>query len=122
MKTELNQPTEQVTHTPGPWTATEAGIFANELNAHGNFYVCALPFPNEEPDARDAANLRLIAAAPELAQQLNESIYMIERLRGWIKAIADRQKTADRAIDIVESSGQLNEGNRNAIAKAKGQS
>lgn len=57
-------------HTPGPWIAAETGVYAGTLSAHGNFYVAALPFPTEEPSAEDVANLRLIAAAPELLHAL----------------------------------------------------
>jgi len=66
------------------------------------------------------ANARLIAASPELAYQLEESIHMIERLRGWIKAIADGSKTADKAASVVESSHALNESSRALLAKTEG--
>lgn len=57
-------------HTPGPWTATEAGVYSQTISRHGNFYIATLPHPNEEPDETDAANLRLIASAPELLEAL----------------------------------------------------
>ena len=58
------------THTPGPWKSTDNGIFANELNAHGNFYICRLPFVNEETSEKERANLALISAAPDLLDAL----------------------------------------------------
>lgn len=112
--------TTQPTHTPGPWTAAECGVYSTHISSHGNFYVAALPFPNEEVTPTDKANLALIAAAPDLRYQLDESVAMIERLRGWIKALADDHKTPDRAADVLESSGALNESSRTLLLKVEG--
>lgn len=65
-------------HTPGPWTVTETGIFSQHLNGHGNFYIAALPFPSEPPTKTEAANLALIAAAPELLQALKDAKHYLE--------------------------------------------
>ena len=66
------------THTPAPWAAADHGVFATELNDHGNFYVAALPFPSEEVTEKDKANLALIAAAPDLLAALLDSELVID--------------------------------------------
>lgn len=65
-----SRPNMKTANTPSPWTASETGIFSEHLNSHGNFYVAALPFPSEEPSEQEKANLRLMAASPEMLKLL----------------------------------------------------
>lgn len=44
------------------------------MNGHGNFYVCALPFPSEAPTEQDAQRLALIASAPPLLAALQRLV------------------------------------------------
>jgi len=94
-------------HTPGPWTATEGGVFSQHLNGHGNFYVAALPFHSEEPTPSDKANLALIAAAPELLAAL-------ERILSVSRAGLDSGGNVHVALNLAKGEA------RAAIAKAKG--
>lgn len=76
-------------HTPGPWTATETGIYAETINEHGNFYIVTLPLPKESPTATDTANLALIASAPDLAARVEQlekdKAELVEMLRAGVK-------------------------------------
>jgi len=101
--------TTPTAHTPGPWAITETGIFAEHLNAHGNFYICALPFPREEPSAQEAANLRLIAAAPELLAALRGAESALRKALPFCPADAE-----------AHFVGEWLEEARAAIAKAEG--
>jgi hypothetical protein len=93
-------------HTPGKWTATETGIYGEHLNGHGNFYICALPFPSEPPTPTDAANLALIAAAPDLlaALKLCENVIGMAQLEGKLSnnalsPVQDALNAARAALD-----------------------
>jgi hypothetical protein len=57
-------------HTPGPWRA--AG-------------VCGLTIGNPQGEKEAEANARLIAAAPELFNALND---VVNDLRGWCGVVA----------------------------------
>jgi len=52
-------------HTPGPWEVLDGAIVSKQVNAYGNFIVVNC---ERERTEEDAANLDLIAAAPELAE------------------------------------------------------
>ena len=92
------------THTPGPWKSTVNGIFANELNAHGNFYICRLPFVNEETSEKEKANLALISAAPDLLEALRFL------LADYIAINGEKLTESSVPVDMA----------RAAIAKAEG--
>jgi len=47
----------------GPWTVCDGAILSEKLNAYGNWIICGLDRARTD---EDEANLRLIAAAPEL--------------------------------------------------------
>lgn len=55
--------------TPGPWKALDGAILSETLNHYGNFVVCDC---RRELTPQDVANLRLIAAAPDLLEALEE--------------------------------------------------
>lgn len=65
-----------VTHTPGPWTADEPGRrFRHDNSAgvqgpNGMYVATALDFNRTDRDAEVEANVRLIAASPELLEAL----------------------------------------------------
>lgn len=96
-------------HTPGPWKSTDNGIFANELNAHGNFYICSLPFVNEETSEKEKANLALISAAPDLLSALR---WFADELPGIIRAHCP--------TGVPMSVASAHDAARAAIAKAEG--
>lgn len=50
-------------HTPGNWYALYGAVISDKLNDYGNFVITAC---QRELTDQDKANLRLIAAAPEL--------------------------------------------------------
>lgn len=73
-----------MTHTPGPWTARDIGGVSDirDPNHHhvedwavyaGSHLVADVPW-----DERDAANARLIAAAPDLLKALRDLVPLIE--------------------------------------------
>ena len=77
MELILTERTMKQQHTPGPWTAT---IYGKVENAGGNtIAACAYHLQWQRPDGGiDSeelpyeANARLMAAAPELLEALNE--------------------------------------------------
>jgi hypothetical protein len=52
----------QMTHTPGPWHASRKSVFVSDIN---NNTICSMHARDEQ-----AANARLLAAAPELLSAL----------------------------------------------------
>ena len=78
----------EILHDKGNWTATETGVFSENMNGHGNYYVAALPFPQDEPTKTDIENLRLIAAAPEFYS--------------FVKLVAAGHLTRDGFIDSAK--------------------
>ena len=76
--------TIKATHTPGPWKPVEAGVLAENLTSYGNWYVCAIIDPDNE---EHKANMRLIAAAPDLLAQAEQCVAWYRRMsieeRDW---------------------------------------
>lgn len=87
-------------HAPGPWKAQGLAIVASDRSFVGRVY----PWCADPQDAECAkANARLIAAAPELLEALEEIVSAADG-DGWSQLDADLRKA------------------RAAIAKAKGES
>lgn len=96
-------------HTPGPWTVKKSGSFAWAIrgNWHGqdshlalvDAMICQIkgPFYDEQ-----AANARLMAAAPDL----------LKCLRAWVESTHFSEQTGSMA-PVYEAA-------RAAIAKAEG--
>ena len=64
-------------HTPGPWSALTPDQFGRPVQADwvvagGDAYICVAPQWDEEYRDESLANARLIAAAPEMLQALQE--------------------------------------------------
>jgi hypothetical protein len=57
-------------HTPGPWKVQEnADAYTHIVRSKTNAYICGC---GQGSDGEDKANARLIAAAPELLEALNQ--------------------------------------------------
>lgn len=103
-------------HTPGPWKIYDAGrddnLFIEADNKGG---VCKLA--RKGPDKRDRdlerANANLIAAAPELLEQLHQSNLILHGMQ-----LTTRYNLRDADRDEFEKQEKLNEA---AIRKAKGE-
>jgi hypothetical protein len=91
-------------HTPGPWKVSRADLTAQGFgysrfirttcktpmdNAEHIAHVCALDNPKE-----DAANARLIAAAPELLAAL-------EKARDWVALVYEGKPGHDAAASAM---------------------
>ena len=87
-------------HTPGPWKESEWAVWAGDEMV----VDCGIPMLGMSPESA-IANARLIAAAPDLLEQL-------ESLKEWVKNW-DCQFTQDPEF----SWGPID----SAIAKAKGE-
>lgn len=57
--------------TPGPWRVSDGAILSDKLNDYGNFIVADC---RRELTAQDKASLALIAAAPEMAQTIQDAL------------------------------------------------
>lgn len=75
-------------HTPGPWAVVPARTGENDsiyFEVHDGFGRTATVYGDIATDGEEAANARLIAAAPELLEALREladhcrAFYMAER-------------------------------------------
>lgn len=98
------------THTPGPWMVHETGFYTNpfKITARGKHGAVAnIPHSEITTTARQSANARLIAAAPELLAALEG---MDEELSLWGEDTLETMNLTARSEAI-----------RAAIAKAKGE-
>ena len=93
-------------HTPGPWRASELGVLSDKLTSYGNWYVCSLIDPDNE---EHKANARLIAAAPELLESLEDLLSNL-----------DEMGLATMPGDTFENMRETVDRARAAIAKAEG--
>lgn len=108
-------------HTPGPWAADDGdgqywGVFADN-DSDAICYLCDWsPLKRETPLRReDAANARLIAAAPEMLMALKAAIIMVEKALpkfNWADSALDAQ--AIRLLNEVPVEVRL------AIHRAEG--
>jgi pimeloyl-ACP methyl ester carboxylesterase len=68
-------------HTPGPWTAWKEeeyhAIGSSNGRALALVYLC--DYPEEQGEKQAQANARLIAAAPELLEALQDLLRQVER-------------------------------------------
>lgn len=100
-----------IKHTPGPWEVTQIDCLGNEVVEYGNVrpvnrhmfgHETSLPIADfylwDMPEQR--ANARLICAAPELLEALEEVVQWLE---------------------LGDHEGQMHSKARAAIAKAKGE-
>jgi hypothetical protein len=100
-------------HTPGPWTASEMGVISDKITSHGNFYVCGvINADNEE----DKANMKLIAAAPDLLAALQRLLQAADEYSDHMTRFGRGASGMGALADSASPSGQA----RAAIAKAKG--
>lgn len=91
MEDRIMAKTETTTHTPGPWVTREAGA-AIAIARDGYIHHATVFPPDENHELReeDRANARLIAAAPE----------MVEALQNLV-AFGPNIPTADRARALL---------------------
>ena len=117
-------------HTPGPWKVERDPAFAPGLHPyHEARYVtngCATLGDDftEDPQAKiicalrdseeQAANARLIAAAPELLKALEDAASTLEFILPPARTLANAMKFGGTSYDALYAA-------RAALAKAKGQ-
>ena len=111
-----------MSHTPGPWEAiddrqvvTLAEVETGRTYGYGceNDFVCDLndsEYHQYRSDKEQAANARLIAAAPELLEALNDLLV-------WADWHSDRR----RSVSMDEPNTGALEKARAALAKATGE-
>lgn len=74
MKTQ-NQSASTAQHTAGPWEVSDGAVLSKGLNQYGNWIIASC---QRERTEEDEANLRLIAAAPELLAACQGLFALIE--------------------------------------------
>lgn len=105
--------TSKSKHTPGPWMVREAADFLQIAPPDNSEPICEMglyPAPDWPKDeaAELMANARLIAAAPDMYEALEDLISSLEiTWRNGFAAVEDVQKELEFA--------------RTAISKAKGE-
>ena len=72
--------TEQVKHTPGPWTIEREADRLLIRNRVGYFGDLLVGGPNPDANAQNEANARLIAAAPDLLEAAKEMVLFYDEM------------------------------------------
>ncbi|MFN7185965.1 MAG: hypothetical protein ACK5X3_12375 [Pseudomonadota bacterium] len=103
----------QAKHTPGPWAAEDNFIMAD-------VDVVALVRSKDFDAATNAANARLIAAAPDLLAALEHMyyLYLSAAPNAFANGVTDSTGTIDEG-EVLASVDATNA--RAAIAKARGE-
>jgi hypothetical protein len=98
-------------HTPGPWSYNrdEGGMHGHVIST-GDYIICELPDAGDGASPDTEANARMIAAAPEMLEALEEAEYALR--------LAADQYAADKGRRSVILDGRR-ELVRAAINKAK---
>ena len=88
--------------TPGPWTTDwdDSGQWYVNI---GGFHVSGTALRGGEGDCVEAANARLIAAAPDLYEALKDCIKALESHQDIYSGVyADALEKAERELENVE--------------------
>lgn len=90
-------------HTPGPWHVHPNGCFIiGGSNPIASVGMDCLPSEIMPPSDEDAANARLIAAAPEMLQVLKEVLGCPQAMPWLARLTMDNGMTvADAVYDVV---------------------
>ena len=111
----MNTQTKETKHTPGPWTYIYNGTCLDLKGNCGNTLVAEFPTMAKEdgtayrPSEEDAANLALIAAAPELLEAckaLKDCLGSIHFPNGDPECVATSLELAQQAIAKAEGRGE----------------
>lgn len=95
-------------HTPGPWAVNPKVAQVDAFSTGRPLPVCAVLWPTEErTEAETEANAWLIAAAPNLLDQLAELVADVEYVQSW-----ESPSSRLRHIDLEPAS--------DAIKRARG--
>ena len=88
--------TDKQTHTPGPWYVVASGICASPTPQSGALYIAWHNVSSSYRDSGEqAANARLIAAAPALLEALKSLMGRFERTgEAWMGDPAMQQARA----------------------------
>lgn len=93
-------------HTPGPWKASNGGVWSEAARDYGFVASCGGDFSRDER----AANAALIASAPDLLAALRECEHWLVKAHGEPPETAAQTNGFHRAIREA----------RAAVAKAEG--
>ena len=111
-------------HTPGPWILTFDGTGILALSKKGTFIKVAESLTVQLVDGtgdhsltpeKVAANARLIAAAPELLEALEQFVFWYDQYRPKVSV-----RSGDDPSGLIENLDFKIERYRQIIAKAKG--
>ena len=70
------RPEAMAAHTPGPWTTPNAYPYAIQVTS-ANGWICSLQVNKKNATEEQKANARLISAAPELLEALENAAKII---------------------------------------------
>lgn len=110
-------------HTPGPWTYIYNGNCLDLKGNCGNTLIAEFPTLEQiegvawKPSDEESANLRLIAAAPELL----EALQAIESVLGKIPAFGDTIGTEVSKAQIGVAHNQARQAISKAIGRGQGE-
>lgn len=105
-------------HTPGPWVLRPARTLVNVKGPRGE-QICQLDWPVISQGVRDNPDARLIAAAPELKDQLvttRAALGLLAMAFCQVARSSDDKKAVEWAREVCATVDRLLE----RIAKAEG--
>jgi hypothetical protein len=102
-------------HTPGPWvdgmSKYREGVLVVRANVPGGRILAEFGSDDEPLDETDRANARLIAAAPDLLEALNEARRYVEYLTGNDRTFVGRGMPAD-CLALIDAALFKAQGNQ----------
>lgn len=101
-----------IKHTPGPWTDSLGMAGRPVVSAVNQSLDIAVMSLRGKTEEEVYSNARLIAAAPELLEALEESLAAMERMDALLLKLTESPKECEKG-EIVRA--------RSVIAKAKGE-
>ena len=117
------------THTPGPWKILPEEVGRDYIRVRGTVYGTRFKIANvlhpgsthPDDDSQTRANARLIAASPELLQELEKAHRIISNALNLMTSEQKRNWANANARDGVDGEGITRATEREAvIAKTKG--
>lgn len=88
-------------HTPGPWVIRyKDAVYAQSERFIADCELTPYDARPQPPNSTDAANARLIAAAPELLEALRDALTVIEQ----DMSIVERNKKRDKVIAAINKA------------------
>lgn len=106
-------------HTPGPWVVCARYVVTPDQDTT----ICEIPEYLADYTETDEANARLIAAAPDMLEALDDAQHWLGQAWACIEHIKESAPPYEKkaAIEMLKEISRVGETVRKAIAKAGGE-